>query len=77
MVVIVGFIYGGNCLNIIFDFVEFVGIICILNSVVREYIYDVMVCKVKGIVDSMGVKVMLMLLLDFLYFIIYNDFDLI
>lgn len=44
-----------------------------LNYVVCEYVYEVMVRKVKGIVDSMGVIVEFILLMDYNYLIIFND----
>lgn len=75
VVVFIGFIYGGNCLNIILNEVEMVGIICIFNEVVCDYIYELFLCKVKVIVESMGVEVEFMLLLDYYYFIMYNDLE--
>lgn len=72
-VVSVGSIHGGNRSNIIPSEVELVGTIRTLNKDAREHIYEALPRKAKGIADSMGAEVEVVLPLDYNYPITYND----
>jgi len=72
-VVSVGSIHGGNRSNIIPSEVELVGTIRTLNKDAREHIYEALPRKAKGIADSMGADVEVVLPLDYNYPITYND----
>jgi amidohydrolase len=72
-VVTFGSIHGGVRSNIIPNEVELVGTIRTLNEEARDYIYEALPRKVKGIADSMRAQAEVILPLDYSYPITFND----